>query len=65
MAKHFNTDTTKILEILTHRLYSESDIFLKELISNSSDACNKINFLITSGEYKGTDYQKKILIFLY
>ena len=62
MAKHFNTDTTKILEILTHRLYSESDIFLKELISNSSDACNKINFLITSGEYKGTNYQKKIFI---
>jgi molecular chaperone HtpG len=62
MAKHFNTDTTKILEILTHRLYSETDIFLKELISNGSDACNKINFLITSGQYQGNDYQKKIFI---
>jgi molecular chaperone HtpG len=62
MAKHFNTDTTKILEILTHRLYSESDIFLKELISNSSDACNKINFLITSGEYSDKEYKKQIFI---
>jgi molecular chaperone HtpG len=60
--KPFGTDTAKILEILTHRLYSESEIFLKELISNGSDACNKINFLITSGEYKGENYQKKILI---
>ena len=60
--KPFGTDTTKILEILTHRLYSDSEIFLKELISNGSDACNKINFLITSGDYKGENYQKKILI---
>jgi molecular chaperone HtpG len=60
--KNFGTDTTKILEILTHRLYSESDIFLKELISNCSDACNKINFLMTSGEYQGDNYKKKIFI---
>jgi molecular chaperone HtpG len=60
--KAFSSDTAKILEILTHRLYNEKDVFLKELISNSSDACNKILFLISSMKYNGMDYSPKILI---
>ena len=34
----FEADTGKILDIVIHSLYSNKDIFLRELVSNSSDA---------------------------
>lgn len=40
----FQTDVQKILELVTHSLYSHKDIFLRELISNASDAIDKIRF---------------------
>ncbi|MBN1149652.1 molecular chaperone HtpG [candidate division WOR-3 bacterium] len=46
MQKHeFRTETKKLLDIVVHSLYSKKDIFLRELISNSSDAINKLRFL--------------------
>ena len=60
--KDFGTDTAKILEILTHRLYNERDVFLKELISNASDACNKILFHIAKGDYSGKNYKPQIIL---
>lgn len=40
----FETETAKILKLVIHSLYANKDIFLRELISNASDACDKLRF---------------------
>ena len=61
MTKHnFEAETWKILEMLTHSIYSNKEIFLRELVSNSSDAIDKAklksltdtNFLWDDTEFK-------------
>jgi molecular chaperone HtpG len=41
----FKTEVSKLLDIVVHSLYSERHIFLRELISNSSDACDKLRYM--------------------
>lgn len=41
----FDTEVGKILQLMIHSLYAHKDIFLRELISNSSDACDKLRYL--------------------
>ena len=49
MKKQFEADTGRVLNIVINSLYSDKDIFLRELISNSSDAIDKRRFMETSG----------------
>ncbi len=41
---HFETDISKILDIVTHALYSNTEVFLRELVSNASDACSRLRY---------------------
>ncbi len=40
----FGADVSRLLEIVTHALYSNRDVFLRELISNAADACDRLRF---------------------
>ncbi len=46
----FRAEVRKVLSILTHSLYTNREIFLRELISNASDALDKLRFRINRGE---------------
>ena len=53
----FRAETRKVLNILTHSLYSNHEIFLRELISNASDALDKLQIFPASFSKYGTAYR--------
>lgn len=60
---HFQTEVKQLLDIVTHHLYSNKEIFLRELISNASDAADKLRFeALGDAALYGDDPELKIWI---
>jgi TNF receptor-associated protein 1 len=47
---HFQAEIQQLLDIVIHSLYTDREIFVRELISNAADACEKLRFLQSSGQ---------------
>ena len=62
MSKHqFQTEVSQLLHLIIHSLYSHSEIFLRELISNSSDALDKLKYLtLTDDQFKSIEFDPRI-----
>ncbi|MCI5605903.1 MAG: molecular chaperone HtpG [Treponema sp.] len=62
MAKHeFQTEVNQLLQLLIHSLYSNKDIFLREIISNGSDALDKLKYLTVSDDaFKGVKFEPRL-----
>ena len=58
--KSFQAEVSRLLDIVAHSLYSEKEIFLRELISNASDACDRLRYAVLTEPARAegdTDYR--------
>jgi molecular chaperone HtpG len=62
MAQHqFQTEVSRLLHLIIHSLYSNREIFLRELISNASDALDKLKYLTVADDaYKSLSFDPRI-----
>ena len=61
----FQAEVAKLLHIVAHSLYSETEIFLRELVSNASDACDRLRYAaLTAPELAAgdTDYKVRLTV---
>lgn len=64
LKKHsFQTETRQMLDIVTNSLYTDKEVFLRELVSNASDALEKARYLASNGELTDPDIPLEVRIF--
>jgi molecular chaperone HtpG len=63
--RSFEADVAKLLHLMVHSVYSEKDVFLRELISNAADACEKLRYEgLSDAALLGDDGQPRITVTL-
>jgi len=63
--RSFEADVAKLLHLMVHSVYSDKDIFLRELISNAADACEKLRYEgLSDPALLGEDGQPRITVTL-
>jgi len=59
----FQAEVGRLLDIVAHSLYSDRSVFLRELVSNASDACDRLRYLaLTRPELAAEDAQYRVVI---
>lgn len=59
--QQFQTEVSQLLDLIVHALYSHKEIFLRELISNASDAIDKLRYLaLTNEKMKKIEFEPRI-----
>jgi len=61
--RSFQAEVSRLLDIVAHSLYSEKEIFLRELISNASDACDRLRYAaLTQPALAGEDSNFRVVL---
>jgi molecular chaperone HtpG len=64
-SRSFEADVAKLLHLMVHSVYSDRDVFLRELISNAADACEKLRFeAIANPALLGEDLKARITLLI-
>ena len=59
--KKFKSEVSQLLHLITHSLYSHREIFIRELVSNASDALDKLKYLtLTQDEYARLEFSPRV-----
>ncbi len=62
-SRPFEADVARLLHLMVHAVYSDKDVFLRELISNAADACERLRYeAIAKPELLGEDAKPRITI---
>ncbi|KKC25568.1 molecular chaperone HtpG [Sphingomonas sp. SRS2] len=63
--RSFEADVSKLLHLMVHSVYSDKDVFLRELVSNAADACEKLRYeSLSNASLLGEDGQPRITVTL-
>src|ERR1700739_5000258 len=62
-SRPFEADVARLLHLMVHAVYSDKDVFLRELISNAADACERLRYeAIAKPELLGDDPKSRTTI---
>src|SRR3712207_4953447 len=64
-SRSFEADVAQLLRLMVHSVYSDQDVFLRELISNAADACERLRFeAIADPALAGDDPKPRITLLI-